>query len=132
MGLLPDQVRPGLAEDFYLLTRDTAYMDARGCRACSSRGCRLPRPQRPVACGLFPFVLNSGGMYLYKTCPAVAFTPLNDLFSLGREAADWLAEFPLQDLRHIALDLPAHVLAERYISLNLDIFDADGVRPRPR
>jgi hypothetical protein len=27
MGLLPEQLRPGLANDFYLLNRDTAFMD---------------------------------------------------------------------------------------------------------
>ena len=40
MGLLPDQLRPGLANDFFLLTRDTAFMDGRGCRSCTSQGCR--------------------------------------------------------------------------------------------
>ncbi|SDF67681.1 hypothetical protein [Desulfovibrio legallii] len=126
MGLLPGQLRPGMAEDFYLLNADTAYMDARGCRACTAHGCRLPRPQRPVACGLFPLVLNAGGMYVYRTCPAVLFTPLNELAELGRQAARWLQGFPRRDLEHIALNLPEAVLAERYISLSLPVCPADA------
>ena len=122
MALLPGQLRPGMAEDFYLLNADTAYMDARGCRACTAHGCRLPRPQRPVACGLFPLVLNAGGMYVYKTCPAALFTPLSELADLGRQAARWLQGFPLKDLEHIALHLPATALAERYISLSLPVY----------
>ncbi len=122
MALLPGQLRPGMAEDFYLLNADTAYMDARGCRACTAHGCRLPRPQRPVACGLFPLVLNAGGMYVYKTCPAALFTPLSELADLGRQAARWLQGFPLKDLEHIALRLPATALAERYISLSLPVY----------
>lgn len=132
MALLPGQLRPNLTDDFYLLNKDTAYLDARGCKSCTERGCRLPREQRPVACGLFPLVLANGDLYAYKTCPAVIFTPLDRLADLGLVAAHWLAEFSLTDLRHISLEISAPALAERYLSLSIGVFDANGVRVRPR
>lgn len=123
MGLLPEQLRPGLANDFYLLNKDTAFMDGRGCRSCTNQGCRLPRPERPVACGLFPFVLNAGEMYLYQICPASLFTPMARMAELGREAADWLAKFSQQEQEHIALNLPAAVLTDRYINLHIRVYN---------
>lgn len=131
MALLPGQIHPHLSDDFYLLNADTAYLDARGCKADTDHGCRLRLTQRPVACGLFPLVLVNGGLYLYKTCPAVIFTPLDRLVDLGLEAARWLTGFSLTDLLHISLDIPAQTLAERYISLNISLFDANGVELRP-
>lgn len=128
MALLPAQIHPHLSDDFYLLDADTAYLDARGCKASTDHGCRLELAQRPVSCGLFPLVPANGGLYLYKTCPAVILTPLNDLAALGLEAARWLNGFTLAELRHISLDIPAQTLAERYISLNISLFDASAVR----
>lgn len=119
---------PNLDHDFILLNADTAYLDARGCKADTAQGCRLPHAQRPVACGLFPLVLANGSLYLYKTCPAVIFTPLERLAALGLEAGRWLTGFSLANLRHISLDLCEQTLAERYISLSIGIFDEKGVR----
>ncbi|MGE9984504.1 hypothetical protein [Desulfovibrio sp. SGI.169] len=130
MALLPAQLHSRLGDDFYLLNADTAYLDGRGCKASTSHGCRLELTQRPVACGLFPLVPANGGLYLYKTCPAVILTPLNELAALGLEAARRLTGFTLSDLRHISLDIPARTLAERYISLNISLFDANGVELR--
>ena len=123
MGLLPDQLRPGLANDFFLLTKDTAFMDGRGCRSCTSQGCRLPRPDRPVACGLFPFVLTAGELYLYQIGPASMFTPLAHMAEMGREAAAWLAKFSQREQEHIALNLPADVLTDRYIKLHISVYN---------
>ena len=108
MALLPGQLRPNLSDDFY----------------------RLMRAQRPVACGLFPLVPANGGLYLYKTCPAVIFTPLDRLADLGLEAARWLSGFNLADLRHISLELPLRTLADDYISLDITLFDENGVELR--
>ncbi|WP_300906847.1 hypothetical protein [uncultured Desulfovibrio sp.] len=130
MALLPAQIHPGLSDNFYMLNADTAYLDARGCKASTDHGCRLELAQRPVSCGLFPLVPANGGLYLYKICPAVLFTPLNELADLGLEAARWLTGFTLMDLRHISLDIPAQTLAERYISLNISLFDLNGVELR--
>ncbi|MDR3358684.1 MAG: hypothetical protein LBN96_07550 [Desulfovibrio sp.] len=121
MALLPGQLRPGLDEDFYLLAGDTAYIADRGCKARGDGGCRLTREKRPVACSLFPLVLANGGLYLYKICPAVIFTPLAELSALGRDAAAWLAGFRPAELRHVSLDLPARTLAERYIYLDIAV-----------
>lgn len=79
----PTSCALALPTTFFLLTKDTAFMDGRGCRSCTSQGCRLPRPERPVACGLFPFVLNLGELYLYQICPASMFTPLAHMAELG-------------------------------------------------
>ena len=98
-------------------------MDGRGCRSCTSQGCRLPRPERPVACGLFPFVLNAGELYLYQICPASMFTPLAQMAELGREAAAWLANFSQREQEHIALNLPADVLTDRYIKLHISVYN---------
>ena len=121
MALLPGQLRPDLDEDFYLLADDMAYIADRGCKAQGGRGCRLTRERRPVACCLFPLVLANGGLYLYKTCPAVVFTPLAYLSGAGHSAAAWLANFSPAELRHIALNLPAQTLAERYIYLDIAV-----------
>ncbi|MDR1659339.1 MAG: hypothetical protein LBR94_03225 [Desulfovibrio sp.] len=121
MALLPWQTRPDLGEDFYLLAGDMAYIADRGCKARGGRGCRLARERRPVACCLFPLVLANGGLYLYKTCPAVIFTPLADLSDAGHSAAAWLTGFSPTELRHISLSLPAQILAERYIYLGIAV-----------
>jgi Fe-S-cluster containining protein len=121
MALLPRQMRPGLGEDFYLLAEDVAYIADRGCKANDGHGCRLVREKRPVACCLFPLVLANGGLYLYKTCPAVIFTPLADLFDAGRSAATWLANFSPAELSHISLNLQAQTLRERYIYLDIAV-----------
>lgn len=55
---------------------------------------------------------------------------MSDLADLGLEAARWLTGFTLMDLRHISLDIPAQTLAERYISLNISLFDLNGVELR--
>ena len=122
MALLPSQLRPDLAEDFFMLDATTAYMDGRGCKALGSCGCSLTREKRPVACGLFPLVLANGGLWLYSICPAVLAVPLADWMPLARKAADWLATLAKNDLRHISLDLPPATLADRYINLHLPLF----------
>ncbi|MDR2574337.1 MAG: hypothetical protein LBC94_08385 [Desulfovibrio sp.] len=121
MAILPSQMRPGLDEDFHLLAGDVACLDDRGCKACGHRGCRLTRSKRPVACELFPLVLANGGLYLYKTCPAAVFAPLADTIGIGHEAAAWLSGFSPAELRHIALNLPAQKLAERYVYLDIAV-----------
>lgn len=130
MALLPEQLHPNLADDFHLLNKDTAYLDARGCKSLGPTGCRLPFERRPVSCGLFPLVPANGGLYLYKTCPAVFFAPLAQLGTLGVTAAQRLtARFSPQDLCHISLHLPEEVLAESYISLGIRLYGA-GICPQ--
>lgn len=126
MALLPSQIRPDLERDFFLLDADIAYIGAQGCKADTARGCRLPLILRPVACGLFPLVLVNGGLHLYKTCPAVLFTPLVRFAGLGLEAAHFLRGFSLKELQHISLDLPCETLVRDYIDLRISLFDADG------
>jgi Fe-S-cluster containining protein len=121
MALLPRQMRPGLEQDFYLLTDNVACLDGRGCKACGSRGCRLKRENRPVACGLFPLVLANRGLYLYKTCPSAIFVPLAEWTAIGSAAAHWLAGFSRMELSHIALTLPAWKLAKNYIALEIPV-----------
>ena len=72
-------------------------------------------------------MLANGSLYVYKTCPAVLLTPPAELALLGLEAARWLVALSLEDLRRISLDLGAPVLAEKYISLSIQIFDHEGV-----
>ncbi len=121
MKLLPHQLRPDLAKDFYLLDAETACLDRRGCRSCTERGCRLPRAQRPAACGLFPFVLNADALLLYLRCPATLFTPPARMEAVGRAAAQWLSGFSREDRTRIALSLPAAVLADRYMDLHIRV-----------
>lgn len=126
MALLPAQLRPDLDQDFYLLDHDMAYIGAKGCKACTDKGCRLKRAEKPVACGLFPIVLANGRLYLYQTCPAVIFLPLAHFCSLAKDVAAMLDKFSFDELRHISIDLPQHVLASKYIDLHIRIFDSNG------
>ncbi|GFH62852.1 MAG: conserved hypothetical protein [Candidatus Desulfovibrio kirbyi] len=127
MALLPEQIRPNLSEDFYLFDRATAFMDARGCKAATERGCRLERVRRPPACGIFPLVLANGCLYLYKICPAVLLTPIAAFAEIGLEAARRLAGLRVEDARHISLGLSVETLARSYISLDIRIFDEKGM-----
>ena len=130
MALLPSQIRPDLAEDFYLLDAQTAYMDGRGCKALGSRGCSLPKEHRPLACGLFPLVLANGGLWLYKICPASVLVPLADWLPLAGKARDWLATLPEEHLRHISISLDAATLTDRYINLHMTLFTEHDAKER--
>ncbi len=110
MALLPGQISGRTPDDFYLLNKNTACLGKEGCKSETSKGCRLPRELRPVACGLFPIVLANGRLYLYKTCPAVVFNTLDELAMLAEKAAGWLANFPLDELRHISKSLLPTIL----------------------
>lgn len=121
MRLLPSQLHPHLDQDFFLLAPDTACLDERGCKSCGPEGCRLPRKQRPVACSLFPLVLLDTGLYLYKICPAVMFLPLARWRVLAHGAADWLTGLDPDDVRRIAISVPAATVRERYIDLDLPL-----------
>lgn len=125
MALLPNQISARTPDDFYLLDKNTAYLGREGCKSETGKGCRLPRELRPVSCGLFPIVLANGRLYLYKTCPAVIFNSLDELCALAEKAAAWLAAFPLEELRHISLNLSSEKLAADYIDLGIEIFSAE-------
>lgn len=122
MALLPSQMRPDLAKDFYLLDEQTAYMDSRGCKALGSQGCSLAKEQRPVACGLFPLVLANGGLWLYKICPASILVPLAEWLTLAAKARNWLRTLSEAHLRHISITLDAATLTDRYVNLNMTLF----------
>lgn len=122
MALLPEQMRPDLGEDFYLLDAHTAFLDSRGCKACGAHGCRLPRARRPVACGLFPLVAANSGLYLYQTCPAVMLNPPALFADIALQAARRLAAIAPEDRRRLCLDLPAAVLARSYSDLHINLF----------
>ncbi len=122
MALLPGQISGRTPDDFYLLNKNTACLGKEGCKSETGKGCRLPRELRPVACGLFPIVLANGRLYLYKTCPAVVFNTLDELAMLAEKAAGWLANFPLDELRHISLNLSSEKLAADYIDLGIEVF----------
>lgn len=122
MALLPHQLRPGLDQDFYLLDARTACLDQRGCKSCGPQGCRLHRDRRPVACGLFPLVVANGGLYLYKTCPAVLLKNLADWLTIAGDAAKWLTNgLNKEELGQIALDLPLGSMASGYIDLAIPL-----------
>ena len=118
MALLPEQLRPQNCEDFYMADSHTAYLDQRGCKACGSSGCRLERRWRPLACGLFPIVPASNGLYLYKTCPAVLLLPLALWLDLGLAVARHLQTLSPKSRQHISLCLTPEKLADSFISLH--------------
>ena len=126
MALLPAQMPPGYREHFYLLNDNTAYLAEKGCRSDSACGCVLERSERPVACGLFPFVLANGRLYLYINCPASLFTPLAWFYETGREIAKMLLNFSLEDLRHLSLSLSPEILSLKYVDLHIDIFNDEA------
>ncbi len=113
MALLPGQISGRTPDDFYLLNKNTACLGKEGCKSETGKGCRLPRELRPVACGLFPIVLANGRLYLYKTCPAVVFNTLDELAMLAEKAAGWLANFPLDELRHLSLNLSSEKVSAK-------------------
>ena len=119
MPLLPSQLRPGLDKDFYLLDPQTPYLDARGCKSCGPQGCQLERARRPIACGLFPLVLTTCGLYAYACCPAVINARLRDLVDLGRQAADWLSGLPQEDVARLKMSLDDATLARHYLPLGI-------------
>ncbi|MBO4300290.1 MAG: hypothetical protein J5861_01675 [Desulfovibrio sp.] len=121
MKLLTHQLGPHVSKDFYMLDTNTAYLDKRGCRSYTEKGCRLPRERRPVACGLFPFVLNRNTLQLYQRCPASLFTPLSHMEAEGRKAASWLLSLSDEDRSRIAIDLPTTTLANRYMDLHITL-----------
>lgn len=121
MPLLPSQLRPDLDKDFYLLDARTPYLDARGCKSCGPQGCRLERARRPIACGLFPLVLTTAGLYAYVCCPAVINTPLKTLVVLGHQVADWLHGLPQEHVALLKMSLPDSTLARHYMPLHIDI-----------
>lgn len=122
MALMPDQTGPENEKDFYMLDAATASLDGRGCKSSTAHGCRLPRHKRPPACGLFPFVLANGGIYLYKSCPAALFTPMVELAKMAKDAAAHLRSWDSENLRHLSLELFPSVLAEKYIDMNIQLF----------
>lgn len=122
MHLLPRQIGPDTPDNFYLLDEQTASLDHRGCKSCTSHGCRLDFSKRPIACGLFPLVLANGRLYAYKICPATIFASLSELEALGQEAASWLRGLPDNDLRGISISLDPKKLSERYIDLDIRVF----------
>lgn len=123
MALLPGQIGPRTADDFYMLDADTACLGAQGCKSDGPSGCVLPFAKRPVACGLFPVVLINGALYLYQMCPAAIFEPLARFYDLAREIARYLDSFSLADLRHISLTMSDTALLEKYINLHIRLFD---------
>lgn len=123
MPLLASQVSAETPDDFYLLDESTPYIGAQGCKSASPSGCRLSSEKKPIACRLFPLVLIEGKFYLYQNCPAVLFTPLLAFMELAEKAAEWLAEFPLEELRRLSISMPCETLSAKYIDLHIRIFE---------
>ena len=121
MRLLPHQVGPETGQYLYLSDTHTAILDQCGCKALGPRGCSLERSLRPVACGLFPLVPTTAGLFLYKTCPAVLLTPLAQWLDLAREAGTFLDAMPPEHLQRICLTIPIEELAESHISLHIPL-----------
>lgn len=126
MGLLDRQIDADTPKNFYLLDSHTAYLGARGCKALGERGCELSREKKPVACGLFPITLVNGRLYLYQQCPAVFFNPLAEFLDAAINAARFLADLSLEDLRRVSINLSVEILSRKYIDLHVKIFDEDG------
>ena len=121
MPLLNNQLKNS-EEYFYLENENTAYMDKRGCKSHSNKGCKIPREKRPIACNIFPLVLANGQLYFYKICPAILFTPLNVLLNIAQESKKFFNSFSKKDLQHISINLPERIILDRYIPANILIF----------
>lgn len=126
MGLLQEQIGPENKNDFYMLNENTAGLGREGCKSLASAGCSLPFEKRPPACGFFPIVLINGSLYLYQTCPAAMFLPLERFYRLGREIAAYLQKFSLSDLKRVSISMPLETLSKKYIDLHIRIFDEEG------
>lgn len=125
MPLLERQKRANLEHDFHLLDSLTPYLAAQGCKSCTANGCRLKLEEKPLACGFFPVVLINGGLYLYKNCPAVIFSPLIRFMELGRKVGEYLLKLSLEELRRLSLWLDCDVLSRSYIDLRIRLFKGD-------
>lgn len=125
MALLPWQIGPETAKDFYMLNANTAALGAEGCKSLTSHGCRLPYEKRPLACGLFPIVLVNGALFLYQICPAAIFLPLAHFYQLAKEVALYLDKFSLAELKHISINLSDEVIMKKYINLHVKMFSAE-------
>ncbi|MBD5641138.1 MAG: hypothetical protein HDQ91_01800 [Desulfovibrio sp.] len=122
MPLLERQRREHLDRDFHLLDSLTPYLAAPGCKACGTEGCRLKLEEKPLACGFFPVVLANGGLYLYKNCPAVIFSPLIRFMELGLKVGEYLQTLDLDELRRLSLWLNCDTLSRSYIDLRISLF----------
>ena len=124
MGLLDSQITPSVARDFYMLNAHTAYLGAEGCKSLSPNGCRLPKYRRPIACGLFPFALVKGKLYLYKACPGAALASMDKIKELTKKIGAYLRSLPDQDARRISIDLSDQEIADKYLDLDCVIFES--------
>lgn len=125
MALLPDQLGPDTADNFYMLDANTACIGKNGCKAITPHGCKLSRREKPIACGLFPVVLINGKLYLYVMCPAVLAKPLAIFFELAKKIAVTLQKYTQKELLHISISLDCNELSEKYVDLHCAIFKQD-------
>ena len=121
MALLDRQISARTPDDFYLLDSRTASLDRRGCKSLGPSGCRLERPLRPLACGLFPLVLVNRRLYLYKICPASMLEPLESFREMAVRARDMLGALPAADVERISIARDPGDLKAKYLVLGLDV-----------
>ena len=120
MALLDRQISARTPDDFYLLDSRTASLDRRGCKSLGPGGCRLERPLRPLACGLFPLVLVNRRLYLYKICPASMLEPLETFQAMAAQVKAMLDALPAADVERISITRDPEDLKAKYLDLGLD------------
>ncbi|MBQ7607150.1 MAG: hypothetical protein IJU76_04185 [Desulfovibrionaceae bacterium] len=121
MPLLASQCAAGAADALYMMDKETAVLDERGCKALGENGCTLERALRPKSCGLFPIVLMEGWLFLYTLCPASLLVPFMTWFGLAQSVAQWLAALSADDLARLSLAIPDDAI-NRFTPFHLRIF----------
>ncbi len=119
MALLDRQVSERTPNDFHLLDPRTACLDGRGCKSLGPSGCRLETELRPLACGIFPYVLAELRLYLYLPCPASLLLERERLRLVGDQVFAWLSALPRAELERISISRRPEDLRERYLDLGL-------------
>ncbi len=121
MKLLDRQIRGNEEDVFYMADKQTAVLDHRGCKALGDKGCVLPRPSRPVACNIFPFVLINRKLFLYAPCPLSGLLPMREIKRLAEKVRIWLEVQPESDIRRLSLYAGPGKLEKKYIDLNMPV-----------
>ncbi len=122
MKLLERQMCGREEDVFYMMDKDTAVLDHRGCKALGDKGCVLPRSARPVACNIFPFVVINRRLFLYVPCPLTVLLPEAELQRLAEEVRIWLEVQPEHDIRRISLYGTPCLQTNKYRDLNMPVY----------
>lgn len=126
MRLLRSQQKPEILGKLHLLDQQTAVIDQRGCKAAAPTGCLLSREQRPIACSLFPLSIHKGVLYIYKNCPSVFMSTLDQLLILGETAAqDLRKRYTQTELESIDANINHELMLAKFVCLGLQLFEPE-------